>query len=134
MLEGQDVATYALGGTGVAAVIAWGARRVWQQLTAASADGAKNAADKVIYETLKEQVESLTLEMKQLKLEHKQEKLELEHRITDLEAKVMRMSMKMGSIRRNALDCYAELTSRECKSCPPIERALEHIKKILEEE
>lgn len=134
MLEGQDVATYALGGTGVAAVIAWGARRVWQQLTAASADGAKNVADKVIYDTLKEQVETLSKDMKQLKEDHKKEKKELEDRINDLEQKVQRLSFRLGHIRRLAVDAYAELTSRECKSCPAIDRAVEHIKKILEEE
>lgn len=134
MLEGQDVATYALGGTGVAAMLAWGVHRVWQQLTAASADGARNSADRVIYDTLKDQVESLTLEMKQLKLEHKQEKLELEHRITDLEARVQRLSFRLGSIRKSALDAYAELTAKDCKDCPAINRAIEHVKKILEEE
>lgn len=134
MLEGQELANYAVGGTGVAALVAWGARRVWQQITAAGADGAKNSADRLIYDTLKEQVETMSLEIKQIRLDHKQEKLELEHRIADLEAKVQRLSFRLGAIRKAAIDAYAELTSRDCKDCPAIERAVLHIKKILEEE
>ncbi len=128
------------GGVGVSLFI-WMLRRWWQQFIGAKVEGkvseadqAKAEADKTIYETLRGQVEFMAVEIKQIKIEHKQEKLELEHRIADLEAKVMRMSMRLGNIRRNAIDAYAELTSKECKSCLAIERAIEHIKKILEEE
>lgn len=142
MVDPQDIGTIAIGGTALTTFIVWAFRKSWQQIIGTKVDNASSAndqakltADKQLFDNLREEVTRQGLELRQVKLDAKQEKLELEERITELEAKIMRLTFHLGSIRKHALDAYAKLISRECKEhCPAVDRALEHLKSIIEEE
>lgn len=139
--DGESAATAIVGGSALVTMIAWMARKAWSQIInsktdthAAIADQARLVADQTIFTNMQSELTRIANEMKELKAAHKAERQELEHRIDELEAKILRLGAKMGYLRKHAIDAYAELTSRECGTCPSIDRALTHIKKILEEE
>lgn len=142
MLEsGTDIATAIAGGSAFVTLVAWMIRKSWGQIVGAKtdthhaeADRAKIEADKAIFENMQSELTRISNEMKELKVSHKAERQELEHRIDELEAKVQRLSGRLGTFRKHAVDAYVELSSRDCKACPAIERAIEHLKKILEDE
>lgn len=141
MVESTEFATLVGGGSVAVTLLVWMARKAWGQIVgtktdthAAEVDRAKLEADRAIFTNMQSELNRLSTEMKEIKAAHKAERQELEHRIDELEAKITRLSMRMGAIRKAAIDAYAELTSKDCKACPAIDRAVEHIKKILEEE
>lgn len=141
MIDGTNVGVGVAGGSVLLTLVVWMIRKSWGQIVgaktdthAAVADQAKIAADQAIFLNMQSELTRIANEMKELKAAHKAERQELEHRIDELEARISRLGLKMGSIRKSAFDAYAELTARECKACPAIDRAIVHIKKILEEE
>lgn len=139
--NGANIGTAVAGGAAGLTLLVWMIRKAWGQIVGtrtdtqiAAADQAKMAADQAIFANMQSELTRIANEMKELKAAHKAERQELEHRIDELEAKILRLGAKMGYLRKHAIDAYAELTSRECGTCPSVDRALTHIKKILEEE
>lgn len=139
--NGANIGTAVAGGAAGLTLLVWMIRKAWGQIVGtrtdtqiAAADQAKMAADQAIFVNMQSELTRIANEMKDLKATHKAERQELEHRIDELEAKILRLGAKMSSVRVHAVNVYAELTSKECHSCPPIDRAITHIKKILEDE
>lgn len=142
MIEsGQDLAT-TLGAGGVGIVLlGWMIRQVWRQAIGARTDGkisesdqAKAEADKVIYDNLRAEVQRMGEDITKIKDRHQREKIELEHRIAELEDKVTKLTYRLGSFRRKALDAYAKLINKDCPKCDYIDAAINDLKSIIEEE
>lgn len=133
--EAQTVATYALGGTGVLTLIAWGARKVFTQLLASQNDASKSAADSEVFNNLRLELKRMSDDIRILKEEHAVERIQLNKRIDELSARVTKLTNHLTGVRRHAIDAITALTSRECKSpCPAIDSALIHLKDILNDE
>jgi len=134
MVDPQDIGVYAVGGTGVLAAVAFLGRKIWQNLTSATVDSAKNAADAAVFTQMRQQLADLAAEIRELKAEHRLEKEELEKRITSLEDKIQKLGLHIGKIRRLALEAYTSLSMvKDCEGCKPIEDALRTIKVILDD-
>jgi seryl-tRNA synthetase len=141
-IDPQDVGTYAVGGTAILTTVVWAFRKAWQQIVegksdtvAAGAINAKNEAEAILYQNLKDEISRMSHDILKIKQDYKDEKLELEARIDDLEAKIYRLSFRIGNIRKQALDAYSLLLNvPKDLICQEITEAISHIQNILEEE
>lgn len=142
MIDPQEVGAVAIGGTAIVTFAIWAFRKAWQQIVGGKVDtveagalNAKNEAETILYNNLKQEITRMAGDILQIKKDYKTEKIELEARIDELEAKIYRLSFRIGNIRKHALDAYSNLLSvPKEKACEQIDVAIGHIQNILEEE